>query len=158
MTQQIIANELLKPTTNAEINRYVKNMGEILCATPTEIEKSANRKSRGLHIDLPYNVGDTLYGVGVWGYCAIDHSRSPEIRNNKYRYCDEYYHNCEDCIFAKPTIEKFVCTDITYSNELGIIIDGSKYQEYTPEFVFTTRAQAQVKLREMLKQYEAKRR
>lgn len=121
---------------------------------------TANKQQKhGLHIDLPYNVGDTIYGVGVWNYCELEHSKDMVEKIDKKKLCREVggeaFCSCDDCQYARPTIEKFVCFDITYSHERGLIIEGSEHQEYTPDYVFTSKAKAQVKLREMLKIFNA---
>lgn len=158
-----IVNHILKPVSNAEFDRYVKDMGKLFETAHERtvhpvierVMREGKKQNHGLHIDLPYNVGDTLYGVGLWGYCTIDHSQNPEIRNNKINFCKEYGgkhgYTCDECKFSKPTIEKFVCSDITYSYKQGLIIQGGEHQEYTPDYVFTTEVQAQVKLQEMQK-------
>lgn len=92
-------------------------------------------------VRLPCKVGDTVYGVGMFD-CLLNHTDGV-IKSKISSFCDEIHGDCWRCQYAYPQIREFVCTDIQIEGD-GVYVEG-----YRTDEIFTDKAQAEARLKEL---------
>lgn len=101
----------------------------------------------GRLVELPCKVGDTVYGVGFFD-CEDAHTNDEKTKRKIFNVCMTMNGRCEKCKYSRPNIKEFICTQIQIS-EGEILVVGKKFENYIAENVFTDKAQAEARLKEL---------
>lgn len=106
-----------------------------------------DKLENGLLVELPCKVGDTVYIVGNYD-CADGHTEDEKLKHKIYLQCVKIGGDCDRCKYSAPKMEEFKCTHIQISTE-GILVCGEKERSFLSDRIFTDKAQAEARLKEL---------
>lgn len=101
----------------------------------------------GRLVELPCKVGDTVYGVGMFA-CKDKDVTDKTLKRKIFNECMKRNGKCDGCKYAAPAIEEFVCTQIQIAHD-GIWVCGAKAEMHLASKIFTDKAQAEARLKEL---------
>ncbi len=111
------------------------------------LSKLKNKLESGELIELPCEVGDTVYVVGIFD-CQGRHITDKELKRKIFDTCMDRNGQCDGCEYSLPSIEEFVCTNIQIDHD-GIWVCGAKEEMHLASKVFTDKEAAKARLKEL---------
>lgn len=109
-----------------------------------QLQRYEDALESGEWVRLPCKVGDTVYGVGFYD-CEESHTDDALLQAKIHGCCTGRNGICDGCEYARPDIREFICTEMQIASD-GIWIEG-----YPASDIFTDKAQAEAKLKELEK-------
>lgn len=96
---------------------------------------------------FPCKIGDRVYSVGPFS-CKNKDFTDKATEHEIFTECVKRKGKCDGCKYAMPAIEEYVCTQIQIAHD-GIWICGAKAETHLASRIFTDKAQAEARLKEL---------